>query len=89
MNYQVPCVDMVIISSKLIGTSFEKKFHAKSIIAPRYTAFLIYFYLILRSKLLKNIKFHVYHEGNNTAEVFQTNVFFPHNRDELERYLCS
>ena len=65
MKYQANCGDMVIVNSKFIGALFEKKFHSKPIITSRYTAFFIYLYFILRSKILKNIKFHIYHEGNN------------------------
>ena len=65
MKYQGNPNDIVIVNSKFIGTLFNKKFNIKPIVATRYTACFIYFHFILRSKLSKDIIFHVYHEGNN------------------------
>lgn len=57
--------DIVIVNSKFIGQSFERKHRISPIIASRYRAFFIYLYFILKSKLSKEIRFHIYHEGNN------------------------
>jgi hypothetical protein len=65
VKYQGNPNDIIIVNSDFIGVLFEKKFKIQPIVASRYTAFFIYLYFILRSKISRETKFHVYHEGNN------------------------